>query len=113
MLKSKLLIPAVLLSALLPNAAWAQPRAQAMVAVHVVHRDLNLQSSAGVRQLDRRIASAIAEVCPDIATGSMLRQRVVSQCRTAKRAEIAGQREAVLADASHRNVKLAATRPAR
>ncbi len=52
-------------------------------------------------------------VCPDIATGSMLRQRVVSQCRTAKRAEIAVQRDAVLADAGRRNVELAATRPAR
>lgn len=111
MLKSKLLIPAVLLSVLLPTTASAQVPAQ--ITVHVVHRDLNLQSPAGVRQLDRRIAWAIAAACPDIATGSMLRQRVVSQCRTATRAEIAGQRDAVLAAAGRRNVALAATRPAR
>ena len=111
MLKSKLLIPAVLLSALLPNAASAQ--APATASVHVVYRDLNLQSPAGVKVLDRRIAAAIAMVCLDISAGSLVRQTVVSRCRTEKNAEIAAQRAAVLADAGRRNVELAATRPVR
>lgn len=103
----KLLIPAVLLSAVLPAAALAQ---ETQADIHVAYRDLNLQSPIGVKVLDRRIARAIAEVCPDFAGFDLARKRATSRCRAAKQAEVADQRAAVLEKAARRNVDLAAVR---
>lgn len=101
----KLLIPAVLLSAVLPAAALAQ---ETRADVHVAYRDLNLQSPSGVLELDRRIERAIAEVCSDFAGPAMARKRAVSRCRAAKLDEVADQRAAALENAARGNVELAA-----
>jgi UrcA family protein len=101
----KLLITAVLLSTVFPAAALAQ---ETQADVHVAYRDLNLQSPAGVQVLDRRIARAIAKVCPDFAGFELARKRATSRCRAAKQAEVADQRAAVLENAARGNVELAA-----
>src|SRR5947208_1152515 len=101
----KYLIPAALIAAFLPTGALAQ---EATATVHVAYRDLNLQTPDGIRMFDRRIEGAIATICPDFAGNELARKRVVAQCRAAARANIAGQREAVLAGAGHRGVELAA-----
>jgi UrcA family protein len=106
----KLMIPAVLLSALLPHAALAQ---EGHADVHVAYRDLNLQSPSGVRVLDRRIEWAIAEVCPNLTGLDLGRKLAVYRCRAAKRAEVAGQRAAALEKAMHGTVELAAAQPVR
>ena len=103
----KLMIPAVLLSAVLPAAALAQ---ETRADVHVAYRDLNLQSPAGVKVLDRRIARAIAEVCPDFVGFDLARKRATSRCRAVKHAEVADQRNAVLKNAARGTVELAAAR---
>jgi len=102
----KLLIPAALLSALLPNPAIA--RNQADAEVHVAYRDLDLQSPAGVKQLDRRIEKAVAAVCPDPSDTDLARKPVVARCRAVARAGVADQRATVLRNGAHRNPELAA-----
>ncbi|MDB5673791.1 MAG: UrcA family protein [Sphingomonas bacterium] len=100
----KYLIPAVLMTALLPTTATAQ---DAPSTVHVAYRDLNLQSAAGVKLFERRIEGAIETICPDYGSIELARQRVVAQCRAAARANVAAQREAVLAKAGRGDVQLA------
>ena len=101
----KLLIPAVLLSAILPDAAVAQQR---HADIRVAYRDLNLQSPEGLKLLDRRIRRAIEAVCPDFAGSTVPRHPEVARCRAAKEAEVAGQRAAALAYAARSQVQLAA-----
>lgn len=105
----KLLIPAVLLTALIPNAAPAQQVAHA--DIHVAWRDLDLRSPAGVKQLDRRIDRAIAAVCPDAST-DLARRHMVDRCQATKWADVAPQRARVLQSA-RANPELAAIRPVR
>ena len=105
----KLLIPAAVLTALVPNAAPAQQVAHA--DIHVAYRDLDLRSPAGVKQLDRRIERAIAAVCPDPDT-DLARRHMVDRCHAVKRADVAGQRARVLRSA-RANTELAAARPVR
>ena len=102
----KLLIPAVLLSAILPDAAAAQQQRHA--DIRVAYRDLNLQSPAGLKVLDRRIRRAIEAVCPDFAGSTVPRHPEVARCRAAKEAEVASQRAAALAYAARSQVQLAA-----
>jgi len=103
----KLLVPAVLLAALVPNAAPAQEDGRA--EIHVAYRDLDLRSPAGVKQLDRRIEHAIEAVCPDPSATDLARKVAVARCRDAKRADVADQRAKVLQNAAHRNAELAAS----
>jgi len=107
----KLMIPAVLFAALIPNAAPAQEDGQ--VAIHVAFRDLDLSSPAGVKQLDRRLDKAIAAVCPYPIDTDISRKLEIVRCRTAKWAEVAAQRANVLRYGAHRDTELAAARPAR
>lgn len=107
----KLMIPALLLSAFVPNVAVAQENGHA--AVHVAYRDLDLRSPAGVKQLDRRIQRAIAEVCPDYRMTDLTRQHVVEKCRAEKWAAVADQRAAVLLHSGRGDVEVAAIRAAR
>ena len=106
----KMMIPAVLLAALVPNAAPAQEAGHA--EIHIAYRDLDLQSPAGVKQLDRRIAHAIEAVCPDSDATDLARKFAVARCREAKRVAVADQRARVLRGA-HNGAELAATRSAR
>jgi len=100
----KYLIPAACIAALLPIAAVSQ---EAPRSVHVAYRDLNLQTAAGVKLLERRIEGAIETICPDSGSIELARQRVVAQCRAAARANVAAQREAVLAKAGRGDVQVA------
>jgi UrcA family protein len=106
----KLMVPAMLLAACLPQTALAQQEPHA--DIHVAYRDLDLRTPAGLRTLDRRIEGAIAEVCPTPPGDSLLRQLVVERCRKAKRAEAAAGRAAAVAYAGRAGVALA-TRSAR
>jgi UrcA family protein len=106
----KLMIPAALLAALVPNAAPAQEEGHA--EIHIAYRDLDLRSPAGVKQLDRRIEHAIEAVCPDPDATDLARKFAVARCREAKRADVADQRAKVLRSA-RRDTELAATRLAR
>lgn len=106
----KLLIPALVLSALVPGTALAQQR---HADIRVAYRDLNLQSPAGVQVLDRRIRRAIEAVCPDFAGSTVPRHPEVAQCRAAKHAEVASQRAAALDYAARSQVELAAVKAAR
>ena len=100
----KYLIPAVLLSTLMPAAS---PAEEITTTVHVAYRDLDLQTPEGVRLFDRRIDNAIATVCPASFGTDMERRRMVSRCRVAARANVAAQRATVLAKAERGNVQLA------
>jgi len=107
----KVMIPALLLSVFVPNVAAAQEGGHA--AVHVAYRDLDLRSPAGVKQLDRRIERAIAEVCPDSGETDLARKLAISACRAVKRAGVAEQRAKVLAYGARREAELAAVRTGR
>jgi UrcA family protein len=107
----KLMIPALLLSAFVPNVAVAHDNGD--VAVHVAYHDLDLRSPAGVKRLDRRLQRAIAEVCPDFRMTDLTRQRVVEKCRAEKWTDIADQRAAVLLHSGRGDAEVAAIRPAR
>jgi UrcA family protein len=81
--------------ALLPVAAQAQ---EAKPVVRVVHADLNLQTKAGVKTLDRRLAWAIRSVC--LASESTVdtgRQFAARRCVLKKTAEMAALRNQVVA----------------
>ena len=100
----KLMVPALLLSSLLPNVAVAQQE-----SVHVAYRDLDLRSPAGVKQLDRRIEKAVAAVCPDSTDTDLARKLVVARCRAVARARVADQRATILQNGARRNAELAAS----
>ena len=107
----KLMIPALLLSAFVPNVAVA--REEGRIAVHVAYQDLDLKSPAGVKQLDRRLQHAIAQVCPDVRMTDLANQRLIEKCRAEKWAAVADQRAAVLLHSGGGNVEAAATSAAR
>ena len=69
--------------------------------VRVYYGDLDLTGQAGIQKLDRRLASAIRDVCPsDNGVREMSRLRTIALCRAAKQAEIAPVRQSVLAAAA-------------
>ena len=107
----KLMIPALLLSAFVPNVALAREEGRA--AVHVAYRDLDLKSPAGVKQLDRRLQRAIAQVCPDFRMTDLANQRLIEKCRAEKWAAVADQRATVLLHSGRGDVEAAAISPAR
>jgi UrcA family protein len=85
---------------LLLAAAPAVPQDQATHTARVHVSDLNLNSAAGRAELDKRLASAVATVCPDVQT--IADPRAVQQARSCKsetRVRVARQRQAVLAAA--------------
>ncbi|WCM26568.1 UrcA family protein [Sphingomonas sp. QA11] len=102
----KLLIPAALLGAALPNAAQAMENP---ADVHVAYRDLNLKSPSGVRMLDRRIERAVSRICVEDGALDMQRRLAVFHCRRVALAKIASQRAAALENAARGNVELAAS----
>ena len=106
----KLMIPALLLSAFVPNVALAEQ--EHPVAIHVAYHDLDLRSPAGVKQLDRRIERAVEAVCPDSDATDLARKFAVARCREAKLAAVADQRANVLRGARN-GADLAAVSPAR
>ena len=73
----------VILAAALAATAFAVPAAAADTeTVAVRYADLDLSTSAGQAQLERRIDSAAREVCgiDDVATGTRLASRSAKEC---------------------------------
>jgi UrcA family protein len=90
----KLLLSALLL---LPVAAQAQTYPDVRVVTH----DLDLRSPQGVKTLDRRLTYAVKTLCGDDTTVDFGSRRAIRLCRANKLAEIAQQRDAVIAAAGH------------
>lgn len=94
MMKFKLL--ALSLLAALPSLSAAQ---EVRPDVHVSYGDLDLRSAVGVKALDRRLARAVKAVCPTAdGTVDQARKRAVQRCLAMKTAEVAIQRDRVLAE---------------
>lgn len=77
--------------------AAAPAATQDTATVRVQVSDLNLASAAGRAELDRRLANAVATVCPDVQT--IANARAVQQARSCKaetRVRVASQRQAAL-----------------
>ena len=102
----QLVSAALLLTAGLASAATAQDAAP---DVHVGYRDLDLGKQADVKRLDHRIASAIAQVCPDDGDPELGARVAIRHCREAKQAEIATQRERALDAAQPSRLSTAST----
>jgi UrcA family protein len=83
---------------LAPVSAFAQ---EAPTSVAVSYRDLNLKSEAGVKTLDRRLASAIRAVCGEHDGSVVPEHRFTAQrCLKEKRAEVAALRNRAIASYS-------------
>ena len=79
--------------------------------VRVVHySDLNLQTSRGVDQLDRRVAAAISEMCGTSENRDLGALNQEQACRTASLASVASQRTTAIAAAKGDRATLLATR---
>ena len=101
----KYLIAAAVAATLVPAVA---PAREAAPTVPVAYRDLDLHSPLGVRILDRRIADAAEQLCPDVPRVGITRNLAVEKCRTTIRASVAQQRAAVIASATRGNIVLVA-----
>lgn len=89
---------ALSLLVLAPVSAFAQ---EAPTSVAVSYSDLNLKSEAGVKTLDRRLASAIRTVCGEHDGSALLANRFAAQrCAKEKRAEVAVLRNHAIASYS-------------
>ena len=94
----KLFHIALSLLALAPVPAFAQ---EVTTSVLVSYSDLNLRSDAGVKVLDRRLASAIRSVCGEHDGTAVLASRFAAQrCVREKRAEVAVLRNRAIASFS-------------
>ncbi|MDO7841321.1 UrcA family protein [Sphingomonas immobilis] len=102
----KYLLPALLL---LPVAAQAQTYPDVRPDVRVATHDLDLRSAKGVKILDRRLSYAITTMCGDDTTVDFSQRRAIRRCHANKRAEVAQQRDAVIAAAT-RGTSVAAAR---
>jgi UrcA family protein len=91
----KLLSIVAALLAALPVQAGAQ---DAQSSIRVSYADLDLSSPVGVKTLDHRLAWAIHSVCADIhIADDIARQFATRRCITTKTAELAPQRDRVVA----------------
>lgn len=93
------LIPSLLLFALAASPAPAAP-APAAAPVIVRTADLDLASRAGQRLLERRLAKAVVEACGAASDADLAGSNDVRRCRDETRAQIAADRERLIALAS-------------
>ena len=89
---------AVLLCLGLSGAALAQPE------VHVPYGDLDLGRPTDVKRLDRRIAGAIARVCPDARSTAPAARFAARRCQADQRSAVAEQRAHALGMAAGRAI---------
>ncbi|PSJ38812.1 UrcA family protein [Allosphingosinicella deserti] len=83
-----------LLAAIPAGATAQQPRPEARVP----YGDLNLQTEAGVKTLDRRLARAVMAVCPDErGTVDMARKVAARRCIKDASASLSPLRDRILA----------------
>jgi UrcA family protein len=96
-----------LLAAMSGGAAAQQPRTEARVG----YADLNLQTEAGIKALDRRLARAVIAVCPDErGTVDMARKVAARRCIKETSAGLAPLRTRVLAAQGSGETLVAGTR---
>ena len=86
-----LLTLALLLSAATPAIAQEAPG-----GVRIATADINLSTTEGVAQLDRRIARAIDRVCPETRGRELNSFHTLHACRTAVMRSVAAQRQHLL-----------------
>lgn len=78
----RLLAPAITLALLGAGAAQAR-------SAEVRYADLNLASTAGQAELDRRVESAARQVCPNEQTASRIQDRTaMNRCKADVRAQV-------------------------
>lgn len=65
--------------------------------IHVAYGDLNLATDSGVKELDRRIASAIDRACPASPHADLRTKLAMDQCRRERLSEVVAQRSRALA----------------
>lgn len=98
------LIPIILIaSAVAANPAHAQTRI-------VSYADLDLTSPAGQATLDRRLNTAIRQVCGRSYPLDLQSQRQVEQCRAQTASVVQAQRNDALAQANNNRIQLSARR---
>lgn len=90
----KTILTAALFAASLPAAAHAE---QVTRQVHVSYADLDLRQPNDVKELDRRLRIAVAEVCPDTQPQDRQIAFSVMRCRHAAHMGAVAQRAAALA----------------
>jgi len=100
------LIPIVLIASL----AAANPAQAESGSRTVSYGDLDLTSSAGQAALDRRLASAVREVCGRPYPLDLQSVDQVSRCRRETRADIQAQRNDAFAQAHNNRIQLSARR---
>lgn len=101
------LFPLFLLAVSVPGVVSAQG---VPTPVKVRYGDLDLHSAAGIKAFDRRLLSAVREVCGDdlsIETGSRMAAR---RCRAAKLVEIRALRDAIVARKTGSGAEVSAAR---
>jgi UrcA family protein len=100
------LIPIVLIASL----AAANPAQAESGSRTVSYGDLDLTSPAGQAALDRRLASAVREVCGRPYPLDLQSVDQVSRCRRDTRADIQAQRNDAFAQAQNNRIQLSARR---
>ena len=69
------------LAALVPAGAQAESSAgRETVSVEVQYGDLNLQSPEGRRKLDRRVASAVRQICDNYGSRDLAQFMEIRRC---------------------------------
>ena len=92
----KILLPlAAFAAALTAGPAFAAPAAPATRVVH--YADLDLSSTAGRRELDRRIGIAVREACGTASDADLHGRNLVQRCRVETRQAVAARRTAAVA----------------
>lgn len=98
------LIPIILLASVAAaNPAHAEGRI-------VSYADLNLSSPEGQAVLDRRIATAVRQICGRAYPIDLQSQRQVQRCRSETFADVQAQRNDALAQARSDGIQLSARR---
>lgn len=99
MRKTALFALALIATATTVTPTVAQASDPATVSSIVQTADLDLASSDGRRELDRRIARAARDVCGVASDADLAGKNAVHECRTDTLAQVASQREQLLAAA--------------
>lgn len=107
----KTILPfAAVAAALLAAPAFAQGGAPAPQVRVISYADLDLASDAGRRQLDRRIAAAVADACGTASDADLHGKNLVGRCRTEAWGQANAQRASALASLDRRGARFASGR---
>lgn len=90
-------LAAAAVAAMIANVAAVAPAlAQTAPSVEVFYGDLNLAGTSGRNALDRRIASAAAQLCGEARAVELTWNAAVQACRTETIASVQEQRDAAV-----------------